>query len=115
MSDPYFQEKTPLIIEFTKTPEEGLVPVRAIPPALEPEGLQKLEEKSDKAMDKAMTIIKDTANRVNSAMNTVNNKPPKIEISFGVKFDDDIGVMLAKTQTESTLIIKLTWDNKEKS
>jgi hypothetical protein len=111
MSDPYNEERTPLIIEFTKTPEEGLVPVRAVPPRLEQEELPKLEEKSNKAMDKAMTIIQDIAKRVNSAINITHGEPHRVEIGFGIKFDDDVGVMLAKTQTEATLNVKLTLDN----
>jgi hypothetical protein len=50
MSDPYSEEKTPLLIEFTST-QEGLKPVRNIPwPSRD-----QLEEKSNKA--KGMTII----------------------------------------------------------
>jgi hypothetical protein len=57
----YSEEKTPLSIEFTST-QEGLTPVRNIPwPSRD-----KLEEKSNKAIEKAMTVIQVTAEKVNS-------------------------------------------------
>jgi hypothetical protein len=106
MSDPYSEEKTPLLIEFTTT-QEGLTPVRNIPWPNRDE----LEEKSNKAIDKAMTVIQSTAEKVNSAIKNVEGHPDHVEVEFGIKFDAEVGVILAKASMEASLNVTLTWDN----
>lgn len=60
MSDPYREEKTPLLVEFTRTQEEGLTPVRSLPSL----SREELEEMSNKAMDKALVVMQSTAQKV---------------------------------------------------
>jgi len=106
MSDPYSEEKTPLLIEFTST-QEGLTPVRNIPWPNRDE----LEEKSNKAIDKAMTVIQSTAQKVNSAIKSIDGQPDHVEVEFGITFDAEVGVILAKASMEASLNVTLTWDN----
>ncbi len=107
MSDPYSEGKTPFLIEFTTTTQEGLTPVRNIPWP----NRDDLEEKSNKAIEKAMMIIQNTAEKVNSAIKNIEGRPDHVEVEFGIKFDAEIGVILAKASMESCLNVKLTWDN----
>jgi hypothetical protein len=104
MSDPYSEEKTPLLIEFTTT-QEGLTPVRYTWPSREG-----LEEKSQQAIDKAMTVIQNTAQKVNSAIKAIDGRPDHVEVEFGIKFDAEVGVILAKASMEASLNVTLTWD-----
>jgi hypothetical protein len=110
MSDPYADEKTPLLIEFTTTQEE-LTPVRNIPWPNRDE----LEEKSNKAIEKAMTVIQSTAEKVNSVIKNVEGRPDHVEAEFGIKFDAEVGVILAKASMEASLNVTLSWDNLRKA
>jgi hypothetical protein len=109
MSDPYTDESTPLLIEFTTG--EGLRPVGK--DWFRHGNQQQLEEKSNKAIDKAMGTIKNMAGRVNSAVENISNKPNHVEVGFGIKFDAEIGVIIAKASMEASLNVTLTWDRSE--
>jgi hypothetical protein len=106
MSDPYSEQETPLLIEFTAT-QEGLTPVRNIPWPTRNE----LEEKSNQAIEKAMIVIQNTARKVNSAIKAIDGRPDHIEVEFGIKFDAEVGVILAKASMEASLNVTLSWDN----
>jgi hypothetical protein len=113
MSNPYKKERTPFLIEFSKTSGESLVPVRNIAP---PDSTEELEEMSSKAMDKAITIIHDTSQKLNSAMKSINDDgnnrgPNHIQVEFGIKYDTDYGVLLAKALNEASFNVKLIWNN----
>lgn len=115
MSDPYREDKTPLIIEFSKTQEGGLVAVSEIPPV----SREELEEISNKAIDKAMTIIQETAQKVNSAIKNIgggddDRRPDHVEVDFGIRCDTENGVMISKALNESTFNVRLTWNNSGK-
>lgn len=69
-----------------------------------------LEEKSNKAVDKAMTTIQNMAGRVNSAVQKIESRPNHVEIEFGIKFDAEVGVIVAKASMEASLNVTLTWD-----
>ena len=105
MSDPYADENTPLLVEFTKT-EEGLTPVSALSFLNRDE----LKEKSNKAIDKAMSVIQDVAGRVNSSVKEIKGRPDHVEVEFGIKFDTEVGVIIAKASMEASVNVKLTWD-----
>jgi hypothetical protein len=106
-SDPYYEESTPLLVEFTTG--EGLrqvsFPFRRNRP--------QFEEKSNKAFDKAMTTIQNVAGRVNSAVQKIESRPNHVEIEFGIKFDAEVGVIVAKASMEASLNATLTWDQPE--
>jgi Trypsin-co-occurring domain 1 len=111
MSNPYKEEKTPLLIEFTKTPKGGLEPVRSPPPARTRE---ELEEISNVAIDKAMTVIQDMAQKVNTAIKNLgedDKRPDHAEVGFGIRCDTDDGVMISKSLNEATFNVKLLWNN----
>jgi S1-C subfamily serine protease len=70
-----------------------------------------LVTKSDTLMDRAMSTIQQMAERVNTAVKDVKERPNRIEIQFGIKFDEETGVVIAKSPAEASLNVKLTWDN----
>ena len=79
MSDPYIEENTPLLVEFTKT-EEGLQPVSALSFLNRDE----LKEKSNKAIDKAMSVIQDVAGRVNSLVKEIKEDLTILKLSLAL-------------------------------
>jgi hypothetical protein len=107
LSDPYSEENTPLLIEFTKT-EDGLTPVSA----LSIFSSDQLKDKSLKAIEKAMDVIKEVAQLVNSSVNEIQKKPDHVEVSFGIKFDAEFGIIIAKASMEAGLNVQLAWDTK---
>jgi hypothetical protein len=66
-----------------------------------------LEEKSNKAIEKAMTVIQSTAEKVNSAIKNVKGRQDHVEVEFGIKFDAEVGVILAKASMEASLNVTL--------
>ena len=104
--DPYEEQDTPLLVEFSTT-EEG---------TLQPVGFRdwfdrnKLKDKSDKAIVKAMTFVQDMSKKVNSAVQDMEGKPNHVEVQFGIRFDVEAGIIIAKASVDSTLNVKLTWD-----
>ena len=110
MSNPYKEPKTPLLVEFTKTPKGGLESVRSPPPARTRE---ELEEISKLAVDKAMTVIQDMAQKVKTAISNLgddNEQPNHAEVSFGIRCDTDDGVVISKSLNEATFNVKLVWN-----
>ena len=57
-----------------------------------------------------MNTIKNMAQRVHSTVQNIENKPKNIEVEFGIKFDAEIGAIVAKVTTEARMTIKMTWD-----
>jgi hypothetical protein len=47
-------------------------------------------------MNKAMNTIKNMAERIQSTVQTIVNRPKNVEIEFGIKFDAEFGVIIAK-------------------
>lgn len=72
--------------------------------------LTKLAEKSNTAVDKAMNTIRMMSERVNSTMQNMDQGPAHVELEYGIKFDADIGVIISKSKTESSMTVKIVWD-----
>ena len=62
-----------------------------------------------KAIEKAIAVIQNTAQKVNSAMRNIESRPDHVEVEFGIKFDAEVGVILAKASTEASLNVTLSW------
>jgi hypothetical protein len=93
-----------ILVEFTTG--EGLRPVGLFSRKKQPE----LAEKSNEAINKAMNTIKNMATRVHSTVQTIQNRPKNVEIEFGVKFDAEVGVIVAKVTAEASMTVKMTWE-----
>jgi hypothetical protein len=108
--EPYKEQKTPLLIEFTKMQKGGLESVSNVPPALSPE---QLEQISNAAIEKAMTVLQDTAKIVNTTIRSLSEdrRPDQAEVSFGIKCDTDNGIIISKASDQATFNVKLVWNN----
>jgi hypothetical protein len=109
-SDPYRERDKSLIIEFTRTEEGSLQPVSAIQLL----DRNKLKERSNIAIEKAIEVIQNVSYKINSKVNEIKESPDSIEVEFGIKFDAEIGIILAKSSLEASLNIKLNWNHLRK-
>jgi hypothetical protein len=100
---------TEILVEFTTG--EGLRLVGLFSRKKEPE----LAEKSNKAVNKAMDTIKNMAQRVHSTVQTIENRPSNVEVEFGLKFDAEVGVIVAKVTAEASMTVGLSWENEKTS
>jgi hypothetical protein len=98
------KESEAILVEFTTG--EGLRPVGLFSRKKEPE----LAEKSNKAIEKAMSTIQRMANRVNSTVGNIDKRPSNVEVEFGIKFDAEVGVIVAKAKMEAGMTVKLGWN-----
>jgi len=96
----------PILVEFTRVDDDGPRPVAWYSIRKRPE----LEKKSTEAIDKAMGTIQKMADKVNNRIQTIENKPSRLEMEFGIKFDAEIGAIVAKVTTEASMTIKMVWD-----
>jgi hypothetical protein len=108
-----FSEKTnqqdtatsdPILVEFTRA-DDGPRPVAWYSIKKKPE----LEKKSIEVMDKAMDTIHKMADKVNNTIQMLENRPDHVEMEFGIKFDAEIGAIVAKVTTEASMTIKMVW------
>jgi hypothetical protein len=106
--NPINHKDTEILVEFT-TGEQGLRPVGLFSRKKQPE----LAEKSNEAVNKAMDTIKNMATRVHSTVQTIENRPKNIEVEFGIKFDAEVGVIVAKVTAEASMTVKMVWENTE--
>jgi hypothetical protein len=73
-----------------------------------------LAKKSEEAMNKAINTIQNMAKRVDSAIESIdeNNRPNNVKVEFGIKFDGELDVIIAKAGVEATVVVTLSWDRK---
>jgi hypothetical protein len=48
--------------------------------------------------------------KVNSTVKDMEGHPNHVEVDFGIKFDTEAGIIIAKASMEASLNVKLTWD-----
>jgi len=92
----------PILVEFTRI-DDGARPVAWYSIKKKPE----LEKKSIEVIDKAMDTIHKTADKVNTTIQMIENRPNHVEMEFGIKFDAEIGAIVAKVTTEASMTIKM--------
>lgn len=97
-------DENEILVEFTT--EQGLRPVGLFSRKKEPE----LASKSNEAVNKAMNTIKNMAERVHSTVESLSNRPKSVEVEFGVKFDAEVGVIVAKVTAEASMTVKMVWE-----
>ena len=72
---------------------------------------EELEARSKEALEKAMGLIADMARRASGLRDRIPAEFKQAEIEFGVKLDYEVGALLAKSGTEGSISVKLTWEN----
>jgi hypothetical protein len=70
-----------------------------------------LAKKSQDAMNNAMKTIQDMARRVNLAVQDIdkNHKPDTAQVEFGLKFNGELDVVIAKAGVEASITVTLGW------
>ncbi len=91
-----------ILIEFP--PESGVQTVARL--KVNPE---EVKERSEKAVAEAMESIVDMAYRVNSLRDRIPAEFSQIEVEFGIKFNWEVGALLAKAGSEANINVTLTW------
>lgn len=103
----YDEQNTPILVEFSRTTPDKIIRETGIFDRLKREDIV---DKSDKAITKAMDTIKLMSQRVDTTIKGLPNLPQHVEIEFGMKFDGELGVVIAKVSMEASIAVKLTWD-----
>lgn len=75
--------------------------------------VEKWLEKSQEALDKAMTTIVGMAYRASQLRDRIPAEFTQAEIEFGVKLDFEAGALLAKAGGEGSISVKLTWEREK--
>jgi hypothetical protein len=70
---------------------------------------EEVKEKSEKALAEAMESIVDMACRVNALRNRIPQEFSQVEVEFGIKFNWEVGALLAKAGSEANINVTLTW------
>jgi hypothetical protein len=99
-------EQDTILIEFE--PRPGVRQVSLLP--------EDMAEKSAQALEKAMTTIRLMGQRVTDTVKGINvaDRPDKVELEFGLKFDAEAGAFVAKASTEAAFKVVLTWQQPDK-
>ena len=97
-----------ILVEFAPRPG-----VRQVSLAI---GAEDMAGKSAKALDKAMSTIRQMGNRVTKTIKSIEvvDRPNKVELEFGLKLDAEAGAYIAKASTEASFKVVLTWEQPEK-
>lgn len=65
--------------------------------------------KSQAALTKTTEAIKEIALRVTAGLEDLVVRPQEIEVTFGLKFDAEAGVVVSKAGVEASVEVKLVW------
>lgn len=104
MSTFTIDKNAPIYVEIT--PKPGLKQVSKSDP------MEDLSEKSAKAVESTMNTIHNMAQRINSTMEALEKRPNQVEIEFFLKFNGEVGVIIAKAGMEAGINVKMSWENK---
>jgi hypothetical protein len=66
-------------------------------------------ERSGAALEDAMTLIQNMTTRVRTTIAAMVERPSEIEVAFGIKFDAEAGVLVAKAGVEASINVLLRW------
>ena len=79
--------------------------------------LAKLAERSEYALDCAMTTIRAMGKRVTETVRNikVSERPTEVSIEFGIKLDAEAGAYLAKAGGEAGFTVTLTWQREDEA
>jgi hypothetical protein len=74
-----------------------------------------MAEKSAELVEKAMGTIRGMAKKVVETVESikVSERPTKVEVEFGIKFDAEAGALLSKVSAETSMNVTLTWERKD--
>lgn len=65
--------------------------------------------KARESLEAAMDQVRVVANVTLSKLQDLAQAPEQVEVEFGVRFNAEAGAVIARTQAEGHLQVKLTW------
>lgn len=76
-----------------------------------------IDSKKKDAINNAMKTIQNMAERVNSTMQDIdkNHRPDTAQVQFGLKFNGELDVVIAKAGVEASITVTLGWELKDNS
>ncbi|HEY4302878.1 MAG TPA: CU044_2847 family protein [Gemmatimonadaceae bacterium] len=92
-------ERTTIIVEFPRRAGVAEVSLTA----------GDVIAKSQLALAKTTEAIKEIALRVTAGLEDLVVRPQEIEVTFGLKFDAEAGVVVSKAGVEASVEVKLVW------
>ncbi len=95
----------PVLVQFSEA--RGMQPVAPMSGA-------ELAAKSAEAIDKAMSTMRQVADRVLDTIRDINvsDRPAQVEVEFGLTLDAEAGALIAKVGTQAGFKVKLVWKAK---
>jgi hypothetical protein len=68
-------------------------------------------QKSATALRDAMGLIVDVAAQVHDTVESMGERPSRLDISFGIKFDAEASALIAKAQAEASMTVTMEWND----
>lgn len=103
MSAFVIDEDAPVLVELTPGPGVRKASL----------SVDEIAKKSADALDRAMNTVHHMARRLHATIDALVEPPSEVEAAFGLKFDAESGVLIAKAGLEASINVKLTWKRKE--
>lgn len=66
-------------------------------------------EKTKDFLDNAFNQIKTFSNEIANVIHKLDVVPDEFEVSFGVKFSADAGIIISSVSSETSIAVKLKW------
>ncbi len=101
-------QETTILVEFE--PRAGVRQVSRFGDMTK-EQIAKLAERSEFALDRAMTTVRAIGKRVTDTVKQIEmtDRPDEVSVEFGLKLDAEAGAYLAKAGAEAGFKVTLTW------
>lgn len=95
------QDGEPILVQFSEA--RGMQPVSLSP--------HEMAEKSAEALEKAMGTLRRVSDRVLTTIRSIDaaDRPAEVVVEFGLQFDAEAGVLVAKAATQASFKVTLTW------
>lgn len=99
-----------ILIEWTDTPSGTRKVSRS-----NTEDVEKLKERSERALNLAMDTIHAMAHRVTTAVQSLGDtvRPDEVNVEFGINLDSEVGALLAKASVGAQIKVNLKWNIEE--
>jgi hypothetical protein len=111
----FHREETFVTTELMRFPTEDggevLVEVDDEDPGFRPASTAGAIAEAKKAFERALDDVNGAAERALSVFRNGALRPDSIEIEFGVRFNAEVGAVIAKTSADGHLTVKLAWSS----
>jgi phosphoribosylaminoimidazole carboxylase (NCAIR synthetase) len=71
--------------------------------------LARITETAGKSLEDTLSVIRPVADAALAACRDLVASPAEVEVEFSLKFDAEVGVVIARAKTEGSLRVKVAW------